>query len=396
MDRTVSFLKEQNENRERWLAGIRSMNEMVLADLVMLAQIPAKTFEEEERARFFLERCLDTGLVQPHTDEIGNVIAVMKGKNPKRRILITAHLDTLFDNSVDHNVTITDNRAYGPGIADNAMGLAVLMNLPEIFRRLEIEFNCELILLATSKSKERGDLNGIRYFIDNQREPIDFNVNIEGITIGQVDHQSLSRVRGDITCRLSSADDTSWGSLGHASAIMMLTDVLDSLYKIPLPRRPKTIMNVGRIMGEGSYSRVCNEATLAFEVRSEDDEIMEKIVQEIEDNCVEIGAKYGVEIEFDLFSRQHAAGLKFSHPLVRSANHIVKSLGLKPVMGYTNSEIAMPLSRKIPAVTLGITRGLAEGYQRGYVELEPIPDGIYQILLLLQAIDKGVCDDEPR
>ncbi|MBF0197672.1 MAG: M20/M25/M40 family metallo-hydrolase [Planctomycetes bacterium] len=379
----------------KWKEEIVSMREMIIASLVMTAQIPAKTFNESARAGFILERLIEAGVNEPMIDEIGNVIAVIKGKSPKRKILLSAHLDTLFDGTLDHNVTITRNRAEGTAVADNALGVTLLVTLPDIIKKLGLELDSDIILLGTVASKEIGDLTGIRHFMKNFSHEIDYNINIEGISLGQVDHSALSRVRCDIKCSLEPERTSSWRDLGHSSAIMMLSDILENLFRIPLPHKPKTVMNVGRIQGGHSYSRVCGNASLHLEVRSEDDSITEKLIDEIRDSCYEVGAKYGDDIDLNFFSRHHAAGIKYSHPLVSTASTIVKKLGIKPKMGPSNSEIAVPLSLGVPSITIGLAAGSEDkSHRKSYVELDTIPDGIVQTLLLITSIDKGYCDDD--
>jgi hypothetical protein len=51
------------------------------------------------------------------------------------------------------------------------------------------------------------------------------------------------------------------------------------------------------------------------------------------------------------------------------------------------------LSRKIPAVTLGITHGENYYTPKATMEIEPMFTGIAQILGVLMAIDSGVCDE---
>lgn len=378
-----------------WTKELASMKEMIIANLVMTAQIPAKTFEEQARASFVLDRFIECGINSPSIDEMGNVIGIIPGKNAKHTIVLSAHLDTLFSSNIDHNVLISADKAEGTGIADNAMGLTVLLTLPDILKRLELQFDSNIVLLATAASKEKGDLSGMRHYMKENENEVDFNLNLEGITLGQVDHSALSRVRCDIKCDLDGTVDSSWRSLGQNSAIMMLSDVLESLFSIPLPRKPKTVMNVGKILGGNSYSRVCDSASLSLEVRSEDDAITEKLIEEIKDNCYDIGAKYGLDIDLNFFSRHKAAGIRYSHPLVRAASVFVKKIGVKPKMGTSNSEIAVPLSMNIPSITVGITSGSEDSSHKSYIDLDPIPNGITQVLLLIKSIDKGYCDDEP-
>jgi acetylornithine deacetylase/succinyl-diaminopimelate desuccinylase-like protein len=385
------------EKAEAWSSSILELREMILANLVMTSQIPAKAFEEERRAAFVLDRLIECGASDPYIDDMGNVIGVIPGKNSEKKVLLTAHMDSVFDDNSDHNVSITTDRAEGIGIADNALGLTVLITLPDILKQLDLTFDCDIVLVATAASKEKGDLAGIRHYMDRHHEKIDFNINLEGITLGQVDHNALSRVRCDITCSMNAnTANSSWRAIGQNSAILMLSDVLDSLLSIPLPNKPKTVMNIGKIGGGKTYSRICEKASLSLEVRSEDDSITDQVIEDIKDNCRDVGSKYGVELGLNFFSRHHAAGIKHSHPMVKTISSILKQLEVQLKVGLSNSEIAVPLHHGIPSVTIGISTGAEdrEGLFKSFVDIDPIPKGIIQLLILIQNIDEGHCDEQ--
>ena len=71
----------------------------------------------------------------------------------------------------------------------------------------------------------------------------------------------------------------------------------------------------------------------------------------------------------------------------------MNKLDLKPVSKSTESALSIFLSRKIPAVTLGITRGEQYYTRKATMEIEPMFTGIAQLIGVLQAIDSGVCDE---
>jgi di/tripeptidase len=68
-------------------------------------------------------------------------------------------------------------------------------------------------------------------------------------------------------------------------------------------------------------------------------------------------------------------------------------LDIKPISGSSESELSIFLSRKVPAVTLGISHGENYHQRNASVRIEPIYRGISQVIGVLQAIDQGVCDE---
>jgi hypothetical protein len=86
--------------------------------------------------------------------------------------------------------------------------------------------------------------------------------------------------------------------------------------------------------------------------------------------------------------------LKYNHPLVKNSAAVLERLGIKPFSKSTESAMSIFLSQKIPAVTLGITRGENVYQDKATMEIEPMYRGIAQIIGVLQAIDSGVCDEQ--
>ena len=71
----------------------------------------------------------------------------------------------------------------------------------------------------------------------------------------------------------------------------------------------------------------------------------------------------------------------------------MEALDIEPVSEHSESELSIFLSRKIPAVTLGITHGENYHQLNASVEIEPMFKGIAQIIGVIMAIDSGVCDE---
>ncbi|NKC16715.1 MAG: hypothetical protein GKR94_32340 [Gammaproteobacteria bacterium] len=112
---------------------LHSIKEIIVANAVMISEIPAPTEFEEERIQFINNRFEELGLQHTSIDEAGNAQAILPGRNPSHNILVAAHADTLKDEArFGANVSIVENGIAGWGIADNGLGLAALVSLPEI------------------------------------------------------------------------------------------------------------------------------------------------------------------------------------------------------------------------------------------------------------------------
>ncbi|MBN2737204.1 MAG: hypothetical protein JXR70_09505 [Spirochaetales bacterium] len=386
------LLKILDENKEHWLKAINSSREMVLSNLAMLSQEPSETFEEENRAALVLERFIASGIFEPQTDEVSNVIGIIPGKHEESNILLFSHMDHQQSMSeIDRSISISKDRVTGYGVSEDNIALSILITLPDILQRLDISYNSNIVLLAASRHHGRGDLEGIRKYVRQHKNKTDFCINLVGTPLGTVNYFSLSRVRCDINCTIDAEPHNPWGKNTNISANLVINDIMNRLFSIPLPRQPKTVINLGMITGGNRYSTVSTQAQIKLEVLSENDEIMEKVIDQIHDGCVDISAKYGVEVTSDFFGRHKAGGVSYSHPLVKSAVGIVKNLGYRPLMTYNDSALAVPLSASIPSIGIGMTTGMLSSGSKGYIDISPMPTGILQLIMLLYAIDKGYC-----
>ncbi|QSH41993.1 peptidase dimerization domain-containing protein [Lentisphaerota bacterium ZTH] len=383
------ILQKLSRNKEKWLKGIESTREMLLGNLSLLSEFPAQTFHEKNRAEFILTRYTASGIVDPKTDRMHNCIGICNGKTGLRNIVVCTHIDNQFSLGIDQNITITADRVHGAGVADDNLAVAALMTLPDILNQLNIKLDCNIIIVGTTRYHGRGDFEGIRTFLRDFPGKVDAVINLTGITLGTLDYFSLSRVRCDIHCETREQEmESSWMRMSESSAILVANEVISSLYSIPLPKKPKTILNLGMISGGERYSTISREAEVNLEILSENNSLMDSLVEQISDCCTDIGAKHSANVTCDFFGRHDASGLSSAHPLIKTALGVFKILGHKPRMEYSNSQITVSLAQDIPSITLGLTEGVGGSTNRSFIEIAPLSQGILQLVLLLTAIDQ--------
>lgn len=377
------------------LAGIenkaKELKEILLANLAMIGEIPAPTFKEEERIEFLINRFKESGIQRHSIDQVGNGVGIMEGENTDKNILVVAHTDTVFDESVDHTIQIQPKKAIGPGVADNSLGLAVLATLPVFLEQLDITLENNLILMAATRSLGRGNLEGLRFFLSNFDGPIKAGIGLEGVELGRLSHTSIGMRRGEVICRIPEQYD--WSRFGDASAIITINDVINRINEIQLPQRPRTSIILGSIKGGSSFT-TAREAVLRFEIRSESSEMVEDIHQQIEESINEISSRSGEFIELDIFAQRQPGGIPFSHPVVQKTRRIMNQLSIKPHPGPSTSELSAFIDHNIPAITLGITHGSNVREQGETIDINPIYKGIAQVIGTLQTVDGGYCEED--
>jgi tripeptide aminopeptidase len=373
--------------------ALKKISEIILANLVMVGEIPAPTFKEQRRVEFLRNRFNESGLLNSSTDAVDNVYGILPGEKEKRNILVVAHLDTVFREDLDHTITIQPDKVIGPAVGDNSLGVGVVASLPAILEHLDIRLTSNLILMGASRSLGRGDLEGMRFFLSNTDLPIVAGVGIEGIQLGRLNHRAIGMLRGEITC--SVPEEYDWTRFGVTGAILSLNDVINRIVEIPVPKRPETVIVLGSIRGGTSFDTIAKRAELRFEIRSESAEMVNEIRERIEEIALEVSSQSNKTVELDFFGTRAPGGLAFTHPLCRQTRRIMEHLAIQPESSPSLSELSAFIDHAIPAITVGITRGerRKERNEEESIEIEPIFTGLAQLIGILLAIDGGFCDE---
>ncbi len=367
------------------------MRERLLANLVMIAQIPAPTGGEGDRVQFLLDRFTEAGMADVAAGEVGNAVGRLHGRSGDRNIVLVSHLDTIFPANFDHSVTVEADRVIGPGVGDNALGAAIVSMMPAVLEHLGIQLDSNLILLGSTSSLGRGNHTGIRFFLDHLPEKVDCGVCVEGIQLGRLNFFSIGTARADISCHVRPEPSRSYGA---ESALIVINHIMNRILGISTPNRPYTMVRMGKMHAGVAYDVEPDHAELGIEIVSHADEMIEQIHRQIEDIVSEMSARHAVDAHMDMFFKTQAGGIPFSHPLVKSVLDVMEALEIEPDQGHSPSELSELIARQIPAVTLGISRGeKSRKWSPDYVLIDPILTGVAQLLGVILAIDEGACDE---
>lgn len=378
------------ERLPRFEPQLSELSEILLANLVMIAETPAPTFHEEQRVQFLLQRFDEYDLQNCSTDEAGNALGILPGTVGDRNIMVVGHMDTAFSAQVDHTVTIEPGYVSGVGIGDDSLGVATVATLPLILKQLGIELSANLVLMGSARSLGRGDIEGIRFFLNNKEMSISSGICVEGVKLGRLSYSSIGMLRGEIEYEVPEEYD--WTRFGAGGAIVNMNDIINRILEIPLPRRPRSTIVFNSIESGASFNTIPTRASLQFEVRSESSDTVHKLGETIDNIVAEVSSQTGAEVTFETLASREPGGLSFAHPLADGARRLLKGLGINPRITPSTSELSAFIDRGIPAVTIGITDGENLNEENERIEFEPISAGLQQLLGLILALDAGLCE----
>ncbi|RMF85610.1 MAG: M20/M25/M40 family metallo-hydrolase, partial [Nitrospinota bacterium] len=215
----MKVLLEKREIRE----GLRALElsvEDVLNEAIRICEIPAPTFEEAERGRYVAERMRAIGLEEVSTDAVGNVRGTLSGNPDFPTVLVMAHLDTVFGREIPITVRREGEYIYGPGIADNSLAIAAMLQVAQTMHRLPKAERGTLIFVANVGEEGLGDLRGAKHLWQTDGERVDVWVALEGGMLGGAEVQGVGSRRLQISYHTESGH--SWVNFGIPSAIHSL------------------------------------------------------------------------------------------------------------------------------------------------------------------------------
>lgn len=368
---------------------LRHLREILFANVVMAGEIPAPSGGERRITRFLSDRFTESGLANISLDHAGNVAGVLPGRGGARHLLVSAHVDKIWAETDDHTVSVGVGRMSGRGIADNSLGVAVLATLPLILDELGVELDSNLILLGTTRSFGRGDLGGMRFFLGNSERPVDAALCLEGIELGRLSYSSLGMARGEIEVSVKGPSTDGSGEDSGVRVVAVLTGLVGRLLAIHEREHPRANVLVRSIetgSGDGVPPR---GGRIRFEIRSHEAVRVARVEEEIAALVAGADRSGVVEVRGEMIARRSPGDLGADHPLVAKAREILGLLGIETHVAPSVSELALLLERGIPSLTLGITRGENRHSSAESIRLEPIFDGLAQIVALLQFMDDG-------
>ena len=375
-----------------YVDAISAIQETILTNIILIGQVPSPTFKEKKRSKVFLDRLAELQVDQCTTDGYRNPIGIIHGtSSSKPPIFLVAHLDTFFSKDIDHNYRIKKKSIVGPGLTDNSLGVSVLLSLPEVLRLLKLRFESDIVLAGVIQSMGRGNLRGIRHLVKTWSTPIRGAICIEGAELGRLNYYADGMIRCEVDCDITTFNG--YEQKFKPNAIIILNDVINEILKLRLPQRPRSRVIIGKIAGGFKHGMIAYDAKLGFEIQGVSDKMVKTIFNDIKDIINGISHEYEVDLKLKTISNLHAARLRYNHPLVKAAVNVMNRLDIKPISGSSESELSIFLSRKVPAVTLGISHGKNYHQRNASVMIEPIYRGIAQVIGVLQAIDSGVCDE---
>ena len=332
-----------------------------------LTAIPAPPFAEHERAEWLRKRFVDLGLVDVRLDEIGNVIGLRPGTEPKAAhvLAISAHIDTVFPEDTPIKVRKDGDRLFGPGISDNGAGLTGLLAIAQAMQAADVKTRMPILFVGNVGEEGEGDVRGMRHLFGDSRwaDAIQYTLVLDGAGTDSIVTQALGSKRFQITVK--GPGGHSWSDVGIPNPIVALARAVDEFSRVNVPAEPKTTFNIGMISGGTSVNSIPESASMKVDLRSaSSDEIVKlerQLRQALDESVMEtsISPKRRrdgnpvLSYEMKLIGNRPAAELKPNSRLLAVVQAVDQQLGNSARLQRASTDANIPLSMGKEAIAIG-------------------------------------------
>lgn len=334
-------------------------------ELAEFAAIPAPTGAEEARLGWLQERLSD-GAGSLARDAAGNLFWRSSRASGAPRLLVMAHVDTVFAGMDEIRIAREGVDLVGPGIGDNA---TAVMALVWVLERLPAAPD-GLCVAFTVGEEGLGNLHGALHACRELRPAM--AIALEGHGLDDVVTDHVGSVRARVTVR--GPGGHSWSDRGTPSAIHALFALGAGLAGAGA--------NIGTIGGGTAVNAIAAEAEMLVDRRS----LEQAELDGFEAELTRLGVESPLSLETEIVGRRPAGRTGIEEPLVRAVLDVRRSLGLPERWGSGSTDANAAAAFGIPAVSIGCARGSGMHTVRERIELESLELGCRQLEAVIGAL----------
>ncbi|PTL60393.1 peptidase M20 [Paraconexibacter algicola] len=316
-----------------------------------LAVVPAPLEQEAARAAIVQGWWRADGLGDVHVDAVGNVLARLRRGTTGRRVLVAAHLDTVFPADVDHALrTGTDGRLHGPGVGDNTVAVAALAELRHLVPG-EGDGH-DVWLVATVGEEGLGNLRGAKHLVATHDDLAAF-VAVEGAMLGRISLAGNGSVRARVD--VHGPGGHSWSDRDRDSAVHAAARAIALLAAERPGREESWSWHVASVTGGGDINVLAAHASFTLEIRAPGTFVLAALETRARE-LVAAGAA-GLAWEWTELGRRPGGAIAPDHPLARAATTAHDAHGCAWILEDAGTDANAALGAGLAALTVGLADG---------------------------------------
>lgn len=365
-------------------AAVDSDRDAIVAQWRALTEIPAPSGHEAKRAEYVESLLRQYGLAGVHRDAAGNVIGTRRGTGGGKRVVLDAHLDTVFAVETDVTTRLENGRLHAPGVGDNTRNVAALLAMIRAMNAASLQTKGDLTFLFTVE--EETTFRGVDHFLAEQKANVDRFIALDGgyssFTYGGTGiYWHRYHILGPGGHTRSDAS--------RPSATLPLARAIERIYALPIPRG--SWLNVGMLGGAEVFNAKAADAWMSVDLRSTVQPDLQRLDATIQQIVREEAERAGMTMKRDVVSTEEVASLPNhrNSEMVATVEAVFRAFDFDPdITDTASNHTSAALRAGIPAVGIGTAPcSGAHGLQES-CEVEPIFTGIKRTIALAVALSE--------
>jgi acetylornithine deacetylase/succinyl-diaminopimelate desuccinylase-like protein len=363
--------------------------ESQVEEWIRITEIPAKSEQEQQRGAYVRAQMEELGLMVT-VDSIGNVIGRRPGTGDGPTLVFAAHMDTVHPMDTDVTVKQQHGVLYAPGVYDNSNSVANMLAAARALEAAGLETRGDVIFIGTVQ--EEIGLVGMSYWLDDNPGVADMLVALDG-GLGSVSYGALGIYWSRMVFTGEGSHTNSSRGKPHParSAAQCITDIYD--IPLPPPGVPvSAVYNVGMLRGGHVVNAIAQEISFTVDLRTIDPALLSILDSAIVNTCARVAQEHRVGFERQWIQRNEAGGRpRRRHPIVQTAVDVLEHLGWDfrgrpPARASGSTDANAAVTRGVPAISIGRSRGGDQHTLQEWAEIEPARLATKQIVLLVAAL----------
>ena len=317
------------------MAFLEKEQKLRMEEQIAIASIPAPTFHERQRAEALCRYFNDLGLSDVRIDAHGNAIGIRRGIGDGPRVLIEAHMDTVFPMDTPLEPRFEGTKVFMPGINDNASGLASLLSIVRGLGSAGIETIGELWFVGTVEEEGRGCLGGMEKLVrDNY---FDASISMDCAGFGFFAWRGTA-IRSMVIHFHSQGGHAS-ASFGQvANALYAAARAVTKIAEFRVPHESQTIYCVSNFHAgsDAAINAVAPDACIKINYRSNNQADLEalhtRILAACEQAAKEETARWGMDTvtwDYETTDDLAVAVQDVRNPLVQAMVAVYRAMGVE-------------------------------------------------------------------
>ena len=344
------------------VATLTAEHDRMVQDIITLTEIESPPFNENVRAKAWMEMARAHGLTDLEMDEEGNIAGMRRGAGNGKLVCVAAHLDTVFPGGTNVKVRREGTKLFAPGVGDDTRSLSVIFAWLRALDAAGITTRDDILFVADVGEEGLGDLRGMRHLFQKgqYKDRISAFITVDSPDMDRIVTGGVGSKRYRVT--FNGPGGHSYGAFGLVNPMFAMADAVSRLGRVPVPAKPKTTFSASVTGGGTSINAIPNSVWTDFDLRSESpaelDRLEQRFLEIVEaavqaENAMRSTHNGPVAAEVVKIGDRPAGSTSESHELVRFAQAAITAQGFETRFEYSSTDANIPMSLGIPAIKIG-------------------------------------------